>query len=103
MELQSYVTQTILQVLKGVAGAQDENGDNASYIAPNRGGDSTVERIDFDVEVKTVEGSGSKGGLGVFVGAVSAGTSGQSQSESTTAGRIKFGITVVFRADPKWK
>ena len=44
--------------------------------------------------MNTVEGSGNRSGLGIFVGAVTAGTQGQTDTRSTSVGRIRFKVPV---------
>ncbi len=119
--LQQFVTETLNQILKGVSEAQRTNNYNGIEINPtlthytNAGhsefigkeaklpADIVVNRdgkvmvmVDFDVVITTSEGTGTKGGIGVFVGAVGLGSQGQSSQASTSESRVKFRVPVVM-------
>lgn len=110
MELKDFVSQTLTQILDGVktsqAYAKENNaginppypsffGDKASsYLKGKNGG--IIQYIDFDVAVTTIEGTGTKGGIGIFVGPVGIGAQGKSDSSNTSVSRIKFSIPVEF-------
>jgi hypothetical protein len=62
-------------------------------------GPPKVDQVDFDVAVTAVEGKGTKGGIGVFVGAVGLGSLGESNVSSSTVSRIRFSVRVRLPAD----
>ena len=121
MELQQFVTESLNQILKGISDAQGSNRYNGIEINPSLrhyidersedwvGGTQklptdvfltptgqVVVMIHFDIAVTVVEGTGSKGGIGVFVGAVGLGTQGQSDKSSTSATKLQFKVPVVL-------
>lgn len=57
---------------------------------------ATTETVSFDVALTIEEGSGTKGGIGVFVGAIGVGSQGQSDSRSTSLSRVTFSVPVIF-------
>jgi len=54
--------------------------------------ESIVQIVNFDVALTVVEGTGTKGGIGVFAGAVNLGSSGQSNNETSSVSHVKFSI-----------
>lgn len=57
---------------------------------------STVSVISFDVALTANAGQGTKGGMGVIVGAVSLGATGESKTGSSTISRIKFDVPMML-------
>src|SRR5690242_1397191 len=121
MELQQFVTESLNQILKGVSDAQGANNYNGIEINPNLahyidrsrqdwvGKDhklpndvlitaqgQVVVMVHFDVAVTATEGSGRKGGIGVFVGAIGLGSQGQSDKSNVSATKIQFKVPVAL-------
>jgi len=111
MELQQFVTESIKQIVHGVADAQSACGSTNARINPvgltyqRADADSlywdaesgrVAERVEFDVAVSTVDEKGTKGGAGIFVGPVALGTQGASGTSSTSCSRIKFATFVIL-------
>lgn len=121
MELQQFVTESLNQILKGISQAQSANTYNGIEINPSlrhyidRGRDDwvgddhklpndvlltptgeIVVMVHFDIAVTVMEGTGTKGGIGVFAGAVGLGTQGQSDKSSTSATKLQFKVPVVL-------
>ncbi len=121
MELQQFVTESLNQILKGISEAQRTNCYNGIEINPSlrhyidRDRDDwvgaqhklpgdvlltpegrVVVMVHFDIAVTVSEGTGTKGGIGVFAGAVGLGTQGQSDKSSTSATKLEFKVPVVF-------
>jgi hypothetical protein len=67
MELRNYVEQTLCDIFDGPVDAQEYFRSNGGVINPNRGV-ATLHQIEFDVEVRTSDVAGKKGGAGLFVG-----------------------------------
>jgi hypothetical protein len=110
MELKDFVSQTLTQILDGIKKSQEYAKEKkaainpsspsifgskaTSYLRGDNGG--MIQYIDFDVAVTAVEGSETKGGIGIFVGSVGIGTQGKSDSSNTSVSRIKFSIPIAF-------
>jgi hypothetical protein len=112
MDLKDFVSQTLCQIVEGVQAAQSQIEANGAVINPsflgdykevakhggglmtNAGGYAQV--VEFDVALTVTEGTGTKGGIGVFAGAITLGSSGQSSSESTSVSRIKFRVPLTM-------
>ena len=102
MELKTFVSQTLIEILEGVSLAQDKAGELGAKVIPTLApGGGSIRDIEFDVEVKTAEGTETKGGIGIYVGAIGLGSQGQSNAQTSSVGRIRFAIPVVMRPQPK--
>ena len=112
MNLQDFVAQALSQIIEGVVAAQDAAEKRGAKVNPlltgtteslsSQGllwsGDDTAQVVHFDVALTTTEGTGTKGGIGVFVGAVALGSAGQSRNEATSVSRVKFSVPLTLPA-----
>ncbi|MBJ7575469.1 hypothetical protein [Luteimonas sp. MC1828] len=113
MDLKDFVSQTLVQIATGVKDAQAQVKDLGGTVNPslNSGHElagklgflytrdsSMAPVVQFDVALTVAEGSGTKGGIGVFAGAVNLGSSGQSQSEQSSVSRVKFAVPLTLPA-----
>lgn len=111
MELKDFISKTLQEITLAIKEAQDNIvdggvinpknirvcGDGRKYADASVGkGEKPVQDIEFDVAVTATEGKETKGGIGVFVGAVGAGSQGQSEKSNTSYSRIKFSVPVLF-------
>lgn len=98
MDLQEFVTESLKQIMTGVSNAQKDPANTGviNAILPGTGLYTPVQQIEFDVAVTVSQEKGTKGGIGIFVGAVGVGTQGQSQSSNISVSRIKFSVPVRF-------
>lgn len=109
MDLQQFISQTLVQIVSGVKDAQKETNDTGAKINPSiHSSEASMAKhgilsssmhevahiVEFDVALTVVEGTGTKGGIGVFAGAVTLGSSGQSKAENTSVSRVKFSVPV---------
>ena len=109
MKLDEFISESIKQVIDGIENARDYaeskgskiSGENLAFIGAKNGTgivfynnqtQEIIEKIDFDIAVTAKEGDKSKGGLGLFVGAIGIGAQGQIESENSSISRIKFSI-----------
>jgi hypothetical protein len=112
MELKDFVREALSQIVQGVKEAQGAVASTGGEVSPrfsNRQQDvhqalkllktdkgGIIQNVEFDVAVTATEGTGTRGGVGVFVGAFALGSQGQSQSENTSLSRIKFAVPVTL-------
>jgi hypothetical protein len=108
MELKEFVSEAICQVMEGVKLAQEKTKDTGAIINPlgyfiredSRGGQVRhtfhfSERIiEFDVAINAIDSESTKGGVGVFFGAVGIGAQGQSNTGNSVENRIRFSVPV---------
>jgi hypothetical protein len=99
MDLQTFVAETLRQILKGVQDAQSSPGGgnvNAEMFGTatghliNGGTSGLFTRVDFDVAVSAETTGGAKGNLVVF----GVGVSGGADRKQGFANRISFSVPV---------
>jgi len=113
MELKEFVAETIRQILDGVGMAQehaakmgagvnpgDTYGEAGNYIRV-RGAGELVQMIEFDVVVTTRDSDKSKGGIGIFVGPIGAGTQGEEELINSRQDHIRFTIPLQLPTQKK--
>lgn len=110
MELKEFIRETLVQLIEGVKEAKAMVGEDNGQINPkpwhignelkNKNMTTVTEQlihiVDFDISITATEGSGIKGGVGIFVGGVGIGTKGETNESSASQNRIKFQVPVVF-------
>ena len=114
MELKDFVETSLQQICDGIKAAQDkieggainpsgfnpvystETGAACNLVYDNQNRKITLESVEFDVAVTVTEGKETKGGIGVFAGAVSLGSQGKSDSANKSLSRLKFSVPIIF-------
>ena len=105
--LEDFIREALLQIVRGVAAAQLDEAihQTGAQIVPTSPGTfddhHSTRQIEFDVVVSTQAGTQTKGGVGVFVGAVGLGSQGQSNHAADSANRIRFSVPVSLPQQPK--
>ena len=110
MELEDFIKKSLVQIITAVKSAQSDIADSGGAINPTglqfwpkqltgekfSSDGNITQNVQFDVAVTAVEGKGTKGGIGVFVGAVGLGSQGESNVSTQAASRIKFTVPVLL-------
>jgi hypothetical protein len=111
IRLEDFVSQTIKEIINGVAAAQQHAKTKDAMVNPlglNFRADQGVVRlydgetgqiaqeVHFDVAVTASEGTETKGGVGVFVGAFGLGSQGKTGREKSIVSRITFDVPVLL-------
>jgi hypothetical protein len=117
MNLQQFISETLVQIAKGIEEANVQLKDSKAKVNPPgiaTGGESNsaiygflaedepdkfrkvVESIDFDVAVYAVEGTETKGGIGIMVGTIGLGSHGKNEAGKSSESRIKFRVPMVL-------
>jgi len=115
MELQEFISTTLVQIARGIEDAAKQLLDTKAIVNPRnvrpmpdrsdtvygilnteKQFHKIVQKIDFDVAVTAEKGSKTKGGVGIQVGSIGVGTQAQSDRTSSTISRIKFSIPMVL-------
>lgn len=110
MDLQDFVAQTLTQIIGGVKQAQAEavglqadvnphlssSAEQAGKLGFFWAGGRAVQVVHFEIDLMVVEGTGTKGAIGVFVGAIGLGSSGQSTAENRSSSRIRFVVPIAL-------
>lgn len=115
MDLREFVAEALSQIVDGVKEAQDRTQASGARVNPlltinheaaaKQGmliahGMAHAQLVQFDVALTAKEGTGTKGGIGVVVGAFTLGSTGQSQEESGSVSRVKFSVPLVLPNGP---
>ena len=117
MDLQTFIRETLVQIASGISEASAAVSDSGAIVNPanvsptNQPGspiygqiiprrDSVMRRyvqsVTFDVAIAASEGTGTRGGIGVVVGAIALGSQGQSNAASSTTSRIQFSVPIAL-------
>ena len=110
MELREFVAVTLTQIVEGVKEAQTRSKDHGAQVNPSLStsaelaakhgiliaSGSAAQLVQFDVALTATEGTRTKGGIGVVVGVVALGSTGQSQAENSSVSRVKFSVPLVL-------
>lgn len=113
MTVKEFVEDTLVQIVEGVQGAQERTSKSGAGI--NRAGMTLTfaqlngrrydpqtheveELVRFDIAVTIEGGTGTKGGVGVFLGGVALGSQGQSSSKDAQVSRVQFAVPIVYPA-----
>lgn len=111
MNLKEFVSESLIEIIEGVKDAQTRTGQSGGEVNPSPQGSSSDfikqglfmagnrkigSYVEFDVAVTITEGSGTKGGIGIFSGALNIGAAGQSSKTDTSLSRIKFQVPIAL-------
>jgi hypothetical protein len=109
MELQEFIKTALTEIVAGVAEASEEAASLGGrvgtmqlygYIKEHKvitdENDNPVALVDFDIALAEAAGTDTKGGIGVYLGAVGLGSQGASHGETSSHSRIKFSVPVVL-------
>ena len=114
MELKDFLSQTLTQIIEGVAESQQVAAGHGAAVNPAfnpmdnpaRLGfincyDGYAQLVHFDVALTVSEGTGTKAGVGVFAGTFNLGASGQSNSASSSVSHVQFNVPLILPAPAK--
>lgn len=115
MDLKDFVSQTLSQIIEGVHEAHNIAVQNNAEVNPQItsnhdqmgkqgilwGVKGAVQIVKFDVALTVTEGTGTKGGIGVFAGAINLGSSGESQSSNMSVSRVQFCVPLSMPSKQK--
>lgn len=112
MDLQDFISESLTQIVNGVIQAQEavaktnsgarvaplmrSTTDSSSIGAAEGDGGQPVYPVEFDVVVSANKGTGTKGGIGIVVGAITLGSQGQSENKNSHETRLRFKIPLLL-------
>lgn len=112
MKLQEFIATALGEIVAGVAEARTEGKKHGASIGSNVVyGNLTeakvvtdqigrpVTSVEFDIALAEANATDTKGGIGVFLGAVGLGSQGASHGESSSHSRIRFSVPIIFPSD----
>lgn len=116
MKLEAFVSETLKQIVSGIASAQEHAEAAGGVVCPlhlpmrdNMGDVRSVtyrtdkeHLIEFDVALTTTETAKAGGGLGIFVAPLAVGGKRESAESAQYVSRLKFSIPIVYpkQTDP---
>lgn len=109
MELNTFITESLKQIVDGVRGAQEHVGQTGAIINPekivNAAASKTlvdketgalVVNVGFDVAITVNETTNREGGVKVAVGILNIGGHGQSENANSSVNKITFCIPMIL-------
>ncbi len=109
MNLQEFVHTSLVQIVTGVAEARTACAAHDGIIGPDKvygqvgeakiitdANGRVISPVEFDIALAEGNSTDTKGGIGVFLGAVGVGSQGASHGDKSTHSRIKFTVHVIF-------
>ncbi len=90
MNLRDFITQTLLDVVEGVANAQENLTQGRGSISPTQGPHNPYQNVDFDLAV-TADEAGADGGIIIVARTNDAAGTRERRSEIS---RIQFTVPV---------
>lgn len=123
MDLKSFVTQALVEIIEAVKDAQEKTKDTTAVINPSTlyypqhtsedriamnigGGDTRYgQTVEFDVSVTASERDETQGGVGIQVASVTLGlgVSGKTEDQNSVISRLKFSVPVFLPEDKRYK
>ena len=95
MELEEFISRTLVSIYKGVRSANKEIDQNGSYFhieAASNHKDRSDGYIKFDVAVTATTATGTTAGGGIRVWSIGIGGEKETNASDQVVSRIKFGI-----------
>jgi 1-aminocyclopropane-1-carboxylate deaminase/D-cysteine desulfhydrase-like pyridoxal-dependent ACC family enzyme len=117
MNLQQFITETLVQISKGIEGADKQLADSSAIVNPRhvaaepkldsaygflieehevRNHRAIVQKIDFDVALHASTSTEAAGKVGLLVAGIGIGTKASSEHGDKSESRIKFSIPMVL-------
>jgi hypothetical protein len=102
MELDEFIKETLIKILKGVKEAQNAAGEYDAHINPITGNRvvtihnrvHNIQSVEFEIALTDTKESGGQTGIGVWFGGVGAGAKEKDGSENTSVTGVKFSVPV---------
>ncbi len=92
MDIETFVSETLRQIVKGVQTAQEHDDCKQARVNPA----ARMKTIEFDVAVMVTEGNEKKAGIGVFTGAFGVGGQANTNTANSSVSRIRFSVPVIL-------
>lgn len=109
MELKTFITQTLKEIIDGVSDAQEyasikgakinpeklkiNNATNQAIFSDSRN-ENYAQIIEFDVAIAANEDTKNKGKVGIFTGVLGIGGQMENQEFNSRMSRIKFSVPI---------
>jgi hypothetical protein len=113
MSLETFVTQTLTQIVKGVQGAQDALPDGHTIVNPKMRSSSDQLRetthkdraqiVRFDVAITATKQAGKNGGVSVAAAVFTVGGHLHSAEQNASISRVQFSVPLALPTSEKSK
>jgi len=104
MELRTFITKALLDIVNAVADAQQQS-ENTQIIPNTQTASPFIEMgftpfqvVKFEVQVRVDEAKGSEGKIGVVSSIIGASMAGKSSNESEHTTTLQFSVPILFSA-----
>ena len=108
MELEQFISETLVEIVNGVVKAQEITEKSGALINPANAkaaaGDiydraaekGYISRVDFEVALTSAEGTEGKGGIGVMFCGIGIGGNEKTDTRNVSVTNVRFSIPVIF-------
>lgn len=106
MELKKFVEDTLVQIIEGVAAAQNKCLDSGAIISPRFASsghtvkvndkDCSVQLVEFEAVLGEEEGTEVNGTLGVVLSKIGIGINGKKDDKNTSQTTIRFSVPIIL-------
>lgn len=113
MDLQTFVTSTLVQIAKGIGNAQDQLKGTGTLVNPGLRGmfasakvtapvvyisgvQVHIKDVSFDIAVTASDEQSAEAGAGIKVWGARLGADGKVSSENSTVSRVQFSVPIVL-------
>ena len=103
MDLQTFIAETLSQIISAVSKAQKSTQDLGANINPDVRwptyaalAENQIQKVQFDVAVTATEGKGQKAGIGVVMAIFGGGAQASSNTMNTNVSRVKFAVPLIL-------
>ncbi len=112
MELKTFISQTLTEIIEGVKQAQEATKESGAIINPSQSkenyicewnGNRTIGDVQFSVGLKVEENENLNAKIGVISGIFSFGAKGENQESTSANSNIKFSVPVALPVDDNLK
>jgi len=107
MELKDFISESLIQIIDGVATAQEHAEEKGAEVAPKLQAttgprdtfrthftEHPVQTVEFDVAVTASEVDKAEGTIGILVASLGVGVKGSEERQTTELSRIKFSVPI---------
>lgn len=113
LDLQTFVTSTLVQIAKGISNAQEELKGTGALVNPGLRGmfasakisdpvvyisgvQVHIKDVSFDVAITASDEQSAEAGAGIKVWGTRLGADGKISSENSTVSRVQFSVPIVL-------
>ena len=102
MELKEFVERALVEIVEGVAAAATVVATKGGAVALREQDDRRCydqklgQIVEFDIALTSADSSGTKGGIGVFLGGFTMGGTGEKRSDVSSLTRVKFTVPLLL-------